>query len=296
MYFAIAEILYKQTGDSNLELARAEHAHHGLLFIHSKNIKSEPSIIEQLKSLGAKPMFAGERRKGTFDLWHRTAREHPVLGNLASIYNNNTSKRLHLAAFGSVHRLPLFPLQGVSLYECMKLSPLLEKQIFDLGLEPFVVRADLTIENRTVSKESHFTLIFQPGKKADIDLIVSQCRFLPENWSNIEYLELNSGGGVAKWIVRDGSRYGIQLPNAISANASRIFFLPEGQPLNEFGILYVTLFILGNLARYYADQWIPLIEESSKFAQYVEACLAMAVKRVPLLALCELSETYWIAE
>ena len=69
---------------------------------------------------------------------------------------------------------------------------------------------------------------------------------------------------------------------------------PCNQPLNEFGFIYVALYIVGNYARYYPDLWMRDVERSSPLSLVIEELLAMAAQRMPLLTLSELAGTCFV--
>ena len=77
-------------------------------------------------------------------------------------------------------------------------------------------------------------------------------------------------------------------------STEEIRFLPSKTPLNEFGYLYVGLYILGNYARYFPDRWMTDVEAGSPLALAAEEFIAMAEWRMALLTLSELSETYFV--
>ena len=64
--------------------------------------------------------------------------------------------------------------------------------------------------------------------------------------------------------------------------------------LNEFGLLYVALFIASNYARYFPDRWMVDVEHGTPLALAVEELLALAATKAPLLALSELSRNYYV--
>jgi hypothetical protein len=73
-------------------------------------------------------------------------------------------------------------------------------------------------------------------------------------------------------------------------------FWPEAVPLNEFGYLYVALFIAGNYARYYPDRWVLDVENSTPLALATEELIRVADSRLPWLALSELERKYYVEE
>ena len=64
----------------------------------------------------------------------------------------------------------------------------------------------------------------------------------------------------------------------------------------EFGLLYVALFICGNYARYYPDFWIRDVETHSPLALAIEQLISDAEKTMALLTLSELSRVYYVPE
>ena len=81
MSLALAEILYKQSGESSLDKARSEHRHHGLLMT-AGDIPPGANLQVSGGALRAAPMEVEQERRGTFELWHRTSREHPLAGTV----------------------------------------------------------------------------------------------------------------------------------------------------------------------------------------------------------------------
>jgi hypothetical protein len=75
---------------------------------------------------------------------------------------------------------------------------------------------------------------------------------------------------------------------------NEIRFWPYSVPVNEFGYLYVSLFICGNYARYFPDYWLNDVEQNSPLALAVEELIRIAEIRMPLLLLSELTGTYHI--
>jgi hypothetical protein len=103
-------------------------------------------------------------------------------------------------------------------------------------------------------------------------------------------------GGFALRVTYDPSwtRTGIRLPEGHSVKDREVLFSDEGEPLNEFGYLYVALYICGMLVRYYPDIWMRELSENSKLAQLVEHFCWAAEERLPLLTLGELDRTLYL--
>jgi hypothetical protein len=104
------------------------------------------------------------------------------------------------------------------------------------------------------------------------------------------------GGFVVEWGWPKGDPPLCVFPNASMWRKDEIRFFPSGAVLNEFGYLYVGLYILGNYARYYPDRWISDVESGSPLALAAEEFLALAEARMALLTLAELSEVYLVVQ
>jgi hypothetical protein len=101
-------------------------------------------------------------------------------------------------------------------------------------------------------------------------------------------------GGIIQWEDPPGEHMGVSIPNGTTWTSGEVRFWPCDQPLNEFGFIYIALYIAGNYARYFPDLWMRDVERSSPLALVIEELLAMAARRMPLLALSELSGIYYV--
>lgn len=131
MNFAIAEVLMKQDGRSSFDKARDQHAHHGLEIRFASGLHKEKNFGDILKGIGARPNDVSGERRGTFELWHRSAREHPVLGKIAFL-NEQSGTDMILGA--EDRRLPIVPKAGFTLEDCVSLIPSLSTTIGSFGV------------------------------------------------------------------------------------------------------------------------------------------------------------------
>jgi hypothetical protein len=109
----------------------------------------------------------------------------------------------------------------------------------------------------------------------------------------LEFREMPSGG-IIQWSDTLETTMRLRLPNGTMWTADEVRFWPCEQPLNEFGFMYVALYIVGNYARYFPDLWMRDVERNSPLALAVEELLAMTARRMPLLSLSELSRIYFV--
>jgi hypothetical protein len=65
---------------------------------------------------------------------------------------------------------------------------------------------------------------------------------------------------------------------------------------NEFGYIYLALYILGNYARYYPDKWLADVEKNSPLALAVDEFIHVVEQRLALLTYGELARTYFVPD
>jgi hypothetical protein len=140
MSLALAEILMKQTGESSLDKARAQHRHHGLE-LRVKSTSNSIDLKTASASLIAKPLVQKGERFGTFELWHRSCRETPICGTRTTTTHEDSTGRVNSVSFlmGSADvRLPLLSENGLSLFECFVATPGMYDFLQDHGIMPQV--------------------------------------------------------------------------------------------------------------------------------------------------------------
>jgi hypothetical protein len=306
---AIAEMLMKGTGDVSLDRARSEHNHHGLSFRLSVPKGNLPDLAISASSLRAVPSIkqvGGEGpaiRFGTFELWHRNAREYPVTGYgiVNDLTQGLTHKTFKIMLTASDERMPLLPESGITLLDCAKHIPAVGTTLARYGLEPSTVPA---ICGETGNgNDNVMSIMIQPTSNARRDTFISNIRIYPRLIPNYEYREFSTGGEIKYKPdpacefydnVFKGST--TSFPSGVASDSYRYNFFTELTPLNGFGMYYVALFILSNYARYYPDFWMKDIEGSSPLSILADELLESAASMLPLLTYSELARIYYVAE
>lgn len=118
MSLALCEILFKQDGRSSLDKAREQNRHHGLTMTAAATREKElAAAARKLKSVPLE--IAGERR-GTFAIWHKTAREHPFCGQKTDQHETGGITDSYGVVFSATDKpLPAIPKVGLTLAECL---------------------------------------------------------------------------------------------------------------------------------------------------------------------------------
>lgn len=294
MSLALAEILFKHTGDSSLDRVREQNRHHGLTMVTGSRKEIElPIAASQLRAV---PMEISGERKGTFELWHRSAREYPIGGDFARRPphggGTTTFELLMGAADKSFERIPD---SGLSLFDCLVATPSLLDYLGSINIQSLCVRG--MVQARALlgehwSSDLQITLHPNPLASSIFDQITADA-----NWvDRIQIAEILGGIQISvaqNWI---NGLARVSLPQAAPHNTQEVRFMCHGKYLNEFGYLYVALYLAGNYARYFPDRWVVDVERSTPIATAIETLTELSEYRLPLLTLCELERTLFVPE
>jgi hypothetical protein len=284
---ALAELLMKQSGDSSLDKAREQHRHHGL----TANIQIPRGGVTSLdvvaSSMSALPVLRDGDGIGTFELWHRTARRHP----LAGIMHKPPITSFSVFYVADDKRLPRIDANGVTLLECFKSMPGLTGTLGMYRIMSDIVRAKLATHYR--GNENEVRIDFHPGPVEVWQACMEHISIRAIHHERVHNDIQESFGTI---IMRHDPSHPVeaQLPEGIMLGPEDVRFWSRELGLNEFGLIYVALFILVNYARYYPDKWIKDVERATPIAHVAEQTLELAAERAPLLTLSELSRCLYV--
>jgi hypothetical protein len=296
MSLVIAEVLLKQMGEMHLPKMREQHSHHGLEF----KIVSTSGADDRLDLVGRaircipaiKPWGEGY---GTFEVWHRTAREVPVVGEVKRNLGYGYLSHTQLVYGAEDVRYSRLPSSGLSLLDCMMRLPAMQEVLAQNNIEAPLVRAKCTREV-WADGTNEINFDFQPGRATEAlqhDILVRPQDHECVEWTPFDESNLSLGGDL-KIKFKTGMNVRIPLPHCCSVNSSINYFWPGPPVLNEFGFYYAGLYMLSNYCRYFPDKWLRDVERASPLALAAERLLAVARDRVPLLALSEMSRAYYL--
>lgn len=294
MSMALAEILLKQSGDSRLSKLREDHNCHGLQLGVAATPKPDDSLEDSSSSLIAKPQRdTSGALKGTFEVWRRSAREHPVAGKHTTFFSASGANQQGYGVILSPNDVPPpeLPRSGVSLFDCIRELPYMIDLLYTFGIRSNLVRASISNSKTDIHGLQTTELIIHPAHQDLIDKFGNLVELDPEAVNLMTFQELPSG-----YIVKYQPTGPIHMsfPSSTSINKDFFYFSCSGLNLGEFGFLYCALHICGNFARYYPDIWLKHIEKSSPLSIAIDELCSHALERLPLLVLSEMLRSYQI--
>ena len=296
MSLALAQMLLAGDGEYSLDFARGQHAHHGLDFRMNGAPSASLAIEQSASSLRAVPLLKkGNERFGTFELWHRISRESPMAGKQNSHLANGAGTQETIAiAVGRDERMPLVPEQGHSLLHCFQYVPAMRDLLFSKGVPTGLGRGVIVLDHHEVSKTICSQFIIHPGEGQLQRKVYDGFIYEPRAYEELEIIEVPRGCIIMQRWADDSRPASVSYPNSFQHQESEIFFCSDNAALNEFGILYFGIFILGNYARYYPDYWMRDVELSSALAVSSERFMDIVEARAPLLTASVLDRVYYL--
>lgn len=298
MSLALAEILLKHDGESSLDRARGQHRHHGLVFKYGPKSESADDLGSKAKQLRAVPLAKENgQRVGTFALWHRSAREMPIIGKATTYQSSGSSYRYDIL-FGAVdEKLDNVDDSGVDLLTCFQFLPGMHGYMHRAGLRSQLLRGTVSAIWQTDSQRSSSkTFIIHPGDEDLIAQLEDNIFVNPNDIAQVDIRHFQSGFHLGLNTDTMNNRVRISFPHSSMWNQDEFMMSSRRSSLNEFGYIYYGLFICGMYARYFPDFWLKDLENNSPLALAVESFVDMVYERMPLLALSELSRTYYVPE
>jgi hypothetical protein len=210
---AVAEMLMKNDGNVSLDRARVEHNHHGLNFRTDLTKGNMPDLNHSAQRLRAIPSIRKDanghlRRFGTFELWHRGAREYPVSGYTEYVNQIDQVKQttLNTLFLPSDDRLVQINSSGISLLDCFKHIPSLISVLSRHGIESSLVRTHCAGNSDGIN--TVITITIQPTRKTHLDTFIKNIKIYPRMVPHYEFREFNSGGVIT---YRDTTNYTIYI-------------------------------------------------------------------------------------
>ncbi len=85
----------------------------------------------------------------------------------------------------------------------------------------------------------------------------------------------------------------VPLPVCNSSSDQRFFVMSDWPLYDACAAIYAALFMLGMLARYYPDKWMPIAEGHGAATQLIRSLCEVSQRRFPHLILNQMTDTVW---
>jgi len=296
MSLALTEILMKQSADSRLEKLRESHGCHGLQLVIANAISPSDNLCDVATALRAKPQTAANgSARGTFEIWRRSSRELPIVGQWSTPNDGTNTATIGPRAmiFGADAEPGPYPDNGLSLLDALQGLPQMTEALGTYGVMPKLVRATCAANWEHADQEHTISIMVHPSARESMDAFMSLVAFAPCGIHRIHITEFPGGLHLE---FPATINVPVRLPWGICTDISNSWFSTRQESLNEFGLIYVALHIAGNFARYYPEKWLSHIEVSSPLALVIDRLTEVAFDRVPLLIASELARRYFVAK
>lgn len=306
MNYALAMSIYKGGSEYRMAKLREMHASHGLTPTISNNCDPRLDFRTLVRGIRAKPMLRpGEggldpTPYGTFEVWRRQHREFPGATRLKRSSDTGGWYTVqHVGKFvgKDVPPAPL-PKNGIGLEQALLAIPALTSRLTSMDIVPNLVGASL-IMYLPEGRDGLLNVVLQPQTKFEKEMSDFR-KLIKLDEEAARYITVSeSAHGACSYSIRLGKdaavRGAIELPPIVYSTSLISYLSSSGWDLGEFGAYYVTLFLLGNIVRYYPDLWIPHIERDTEFAQVIEIVCNSAVERISTLTASELDREQIVA-
>lgn len=294
MSLALAESLWLGDGTISLDKRARFHHNHGLDFIFDEGSN------DRLEGLAAKPKYHRGEPSGTFGLWWRHSRNLPFALDRKIIYTGDRyhNNQVDLGAISNNIFEKDSPLFKLNLLECFQnireMKYILNKYNHEIRLVRCSASAKTQINHEKREFRNEYKYILHPGDVNYINKAVEHFSFPPTLVPYVDAAEIKPSGIAIE--VSPPANFNVQykVPSGFSTSQNDTFFYSDDHCLNEFGYLYIGLFICSNLVRYYPHKWMEEIHKSSKTYVMVDDFMSACVSRLPWLTLSALEDTVFL--
>lgn len=258
------------------------------MFKGADTIVGNDKFLRASSALKAHPMEKGNgNRAGTFELWHDLSRALPFGGTTKRHLSRGFSQLFEIVGHSDDERMDLLPERGVSLIDCYKCLPQMRDFLHANGIFSSVVRANVKLDVHDKKKTNKWTLIIQPTNKEALDAAYEGISFKNYRESFVDVHDYGNGCIIEVTTTENDGADEMKMPSSFQISKNCIYLYTGMDSLNEFGLFYVSTYILGNYARYFPDKWMSDVENYSTLALSAEELLIHADSRIALLTLSE---------
>lgn len=291
---ATAQVLFKGTGELSLDRAREKHRHHGLTFRPISTMKETELFPELASRLISVPLEISGSQSGSFALWHKYSRELPIFGARTVLEGEGRTESIRIIFDSEDIPFCEIPKTGYSFLDIVKASPCMMSHLGSSGVASRVIRAKVS-DTLRMDGVLDVSIVVHPAPQDILAEALEGFLFNAYAVERIKYTQFRSGISL-KFQYQPSDNLECRFPQAVTWNDSDIRFIPRDVFLNEFGLFYYGLHMLGSYSRYFQDYWMRDVESSNLMSHLIEIFLSYAEWRCALLTVAELDHTYYILD
>ncbi|TIW28825.1 MAG: hypothetical protein E5V63_03735 [Mesorhizobium sp.] len=289
---ANAEVLWLGDGRDSIDARPAKYHRHGLSLVQADSLEASAAALD---------LDNDASLTGLFGLWRGRARHCPHYVNR----DLETSGKLGQSRYdisSSVMELSKIemPQRPISLTECFQHIPGLFNSLHSARIKPKIARGTirdrLTFDQtgKAVSARSRSTI--HPCSDEILQPILKKFVFSSRLFESISIVDVQAGFVFTSDLTPELFDAPSGAPEIIPDTVDNLYFMGDGDFLNEVGYFYVGLYILGMLSRYYPHTWMKEINRSSLLTILCDEFIDLSLVRAPLMTLGVLDSRVFIYE
>lgn len=287
---ANAVILWAGNGLDAIDARHGKFHRHGLSLVQAVSLEAS----------GASPDFdKNGTLTGLFGLWRRYAAHSPhylkrsldIPGHLGQSRYDISSELMPLSSI----KMPNRP---ISLVECLQHIPGLFLSLSSSPIKSKLVRGiisdKLTYGEDSIVASARKTVIVHPCHNDLLQPVLERFAYHPRHFEGLSITPVQSGAAFTLTVTKELFDVPSSSPEIFPDTVDNLYFVGNGEFLNEFGYFYVGLYIIGMLSRYYPNIWMKEINKSSLMTILCDEFIDSSLERAPLNTLSTLDNCVFV--
>ncbi|MBB3919197.1 YaaC family protein [Rhizobium fabae] len=285
---ANAEVLWSGDGTCSFDRRDARYNCHGLELMRDADVCN----------FGVRPDANATGMTGLFGLWRQFATHIPNYSKQTFRYPEGGARNTYNAT-SEVVALKRIPYQQtpVTLLDCLRHIPAMIPALDAYGEDTKLCRGSIEEEITLDEKESATAVtriyIMHHVTEMALDDVGSKFRISPRSVPEFSFKRVGSGLAVT-WKAAFPVPSEFSLPEIFGNSRDELYFIGDGDHLNEFGYYYYALYIAGMITRYFPHVWIKEFRSNSKASTLIDELVDNALSRVPLLTASALDKLIFL--
>ncbi|MER9589381.1 hypothetical protein NKI94_11340 [Mesorhizobium australicum] len=287
---ANAEILWLGDGRVSIDARPAKFHRHGLSLIQAPSLDA---------SAAAPDLDRDGKLTGLFGLWRSYSKHSPhYLKRDLETHGNLGQSKYDIGSTAMPLSSVAMPDRPISLIECLQHIPGMVTSLSSSPVKSKLVRgavSDRIIygENSDVVSVRKRTVI-HPCHDDLLGPVLERFLYSSRLVEGISIVQVQSGAVFEIVLTKDVFDAGSSSPEIFPDTTENLYFLGDGDFLNEVGYFYTAMYILGMLSRYYPNIWMKEINRSSHMTVLCDEMIDKSLERAPLMVLSALEDRVFV--